>query len=208
MKSVDPLDDLIVCPFCDDVSQRIPLKAGHKALCACCGEALYERRKNTIERTLAISIGGLLLIIPVLILPIIGVGIAGNYNEASLIDCIVLMINNKFYVIAFSVFMFTIALPVVKLFSLFYISFALFTDNITPSLLKFFRSYHQLESWAMVHVFFLGVVISMYKLFELADLTVGVGLISLLMLLLCSTLVSVTLDHHYVWHKMEQAVNA
>jgi paraquat-inducible protein A len=149
-------------------------------------------------------LAGLLLFFPAIFLPIMGVGIAGLYNDASLFDCINILIEGDFYIIAFAVFMFTIAIPVLRLYSAFYLSYKLQNNEYPPSLLTFFRSYHMLDTWTMVHVFFLGIIVSMYKLVALADLSIGGGLISLVLLLLCSTLVSITLDQHYIWEKLEK----
>jgi paraquat-inducible protein A len=46
----------------------------------------------------------------------------------------------------------------------------------------------------------------MYKLSSLADMTIDGGLISLIFLLLCSTLVSVTIDQHNIWHELEKSL--
>ncbi|WP_286264065.1 paraquat-inducible protein A [Thalassotalea atypica] len=207
MGSRQVIDNFNVCHLCDGLSITPAIKPGQKALCPQCNSTVYECKHNPIERTLAISLAGMLLYIPTLMLPIIGIGAAGIYNNASLFDCIALMINQGFYVIAFSLFMFTLAIPLVRLFSAFYISFAIYRKKVTPSLFVFFRSYHILDSWAMIHVFFFGIVVSMYKLVELADLSLEGGLLSLILLLLCSTLISVTMDHHHFWEHMEQALD-
>jgi paraquat-inducible protein A len=58
----------------------------------------------------------------------------------------------------------------------------------------------------MVHVFFMGVIVSMYKLSSLADMTIDGGLFSLVLLLICSTLVSVTMDEHSIWEELEKSL--
>lgn len=197
-------DPLIACIRCDALSSLPQLYPGQTAHCPSCGCSLFSRKKDSIERTLAISIAGLLLFIPAISLPIMTIGMTGFYHQASLLDCVMKMIEGEFYIIAFCVFMFTIAIPTVRLFSAFYLTFRIKFGQISPSLLLFFRSYHLLDNWTMIHVFFLGIVISMYKLVSLADLNIGGGLVSLLLLLLCSTLVTVTLDQHYIWQKLER----
>ncbi|WP_206486174.1 paraquat-inducible protein A [Thalassotalea sp. G2M2-11] len=183
-----------------------PISPGESAICPCCGATLFSRKKQSIERTLAISTAGLLIYIPAITLPLLSIRALGVYNEVSLLQSILLLIEDEFYLVAFCVFIFTLAVPLVRLFSTFYLSLQLKRQQITPSLLTFFRSYHQLDHWGMTQVFFLGVIISIYKLLTMATLTIGSGLISLFLLLLCSTLITSTLDHHYVWEKMEQAL--
>ena len=45
----------------------------------------------------------------------------------------------------------------------------------------------------------------MYKIGDLAELTLGFGLASLTLMLACSTLIAVCLDDDLVWHKLEQS---
>ncbi len=197
---------MIACHQCDTLLPTPFLSEGQKAFCGCCGVALFSKKKDAINRTIAVGLAGLLLLFPAIFLPIIGIGVAGIYNDASLLDCITLLINSRNYVIAFAVFMFTIAIPTVRLITALYICICIKFEREKPLLLVFFRSYHVLDTWAMIHVFFLGVVVSMYKLSSLADMTIDWGLFSLLLLLLCSTLISVTMDQHSIWHKLEQTL--
>jgi paraquat-inducible protein A len=167
---------------------------------------LFSKKKDAINRTIAVAIAGLVLFFPATLLPIIGIGAAGLYNDASLLDCITILINSKNYVIAFAVFMFTIAIPSVRLITALYISLRIKFNRVKPSLLVFFRSYHLLDTWTMVHVFFMGVIVSMYKLSSLADMTIDGGFFSLVLLLVCSTLVSATMDEHSIWEELEKSL--
>jgi paraquat-inducible protein A len=203
LNHLNDLNELIACKHCDTVATSPTLTSGESALCPCCGHTLFSRKVDSINRTLSVSLAGLLLLIPAFTLPIIGVGVAGKYNDATLVDCIMLMINADFYIIAFSVFLFTIAIPSVRIFSAFYLSYKIKRKQLSTSLLVFYRSYHLFDSWTMVHVFFLGVIVSMYKLVSLDELNVGSGLISLLLLLFCSTLISITLDQKLIWDLLE-----
>ncbi|NQZ21473.1 MAG: paraquat-inducible protein A [Colwellia sp.] len=200
------INNMLACHQCDSLLPMPLLSEGQKAYCGCCGAALFSKKKDAINRTIAVAIAGLLLLLPAILLPIIGIGAAGLYNDASLVDCITVLIDTRNYIIAFAVFMFTIAIPTVRLFTALYISLCIKFNRTKPSLLVFFRSYHILDTWTMIHVFFMGVIISMYKLSSLADMTIDGGLFSLVLLLLCSTLVSVTMDQHSIWHKLEQAL--
>ena len=56
----------------------------------------------------------------------------------------------------------------------------------------------------MLNVFLLGIIVSMYKLLDDTEVSVDYGLLAFILLLLSSTLVSVTLDQHYVWQTLEQ----
>jgi len=199
--------DYIICPQCDALSHAVMIEQDHKVVCRRCGAKLYECKINSIDRTLALSLAGLILAVPAMTLPLIGVSAVGIFNYSSIIECIQQLISNEYQGIALSVFLFTIAIPLVRLFAATYITCAIKFNCITPSMLTFFRSYHQLDSWTMLHVFLLGIVVSMYKLIDLAQLHVGLGFLAFLSLLICSTTITVTLDHHLIWEKLEQSLN-
>lgn len=206
MTAFKTLNTTVACHQCDSLFPAPNVKENEKALCSCCGSVLFAHKPNSINRSLAISLAGLLLFLPALLLPIVGIGAMGVYNDASLLDCIALMINGKFYIIAFAVFLFTVAIPIVRLIAVFYIAYSIKIHRVKPSMLVFFRSYHILDCWAMTHVFFMGVIVSMYKLMTLADMNVGGGLFSLVCLLICSTLVSTTMDQHLIWESLESSL--
>jgi len=200
------IKNMLACRQCDTLLPMPLLSEGQKALCGCCGAELFSKKKNAINRTIAVAISGLLLLFPAIFLPIIGIGAAGIYNDASLVDCITLLIERRSYIIAFAVFMFTVAIPAVRLITALYISLCIKFQRVKPSLLVFFRSYHLFDTWTMIHVFFMGVIVSMYKLSAMADMRIDGGLYSLILLLFCSTLVSVTMDQHGVWQELERSL--
>lgn len=199
------INHLIACPLCDALCQQPETKEGQKVVCKMCGGKIYDHKVNSINRTFFIALAGLLIFLPAINLPLIGISAIGLSNQASLLDCVILFIHDGYPVIAFALFVFTVAMPLVKLGSAFYVAGSVKFNRINPSLLYFFRTYHQLDSWTMLHVFLLGIVVSMYKLVSMASLSIGLGFIAFVMLLLCSTLVSVTLDHHLIWHKLSEA---
>jgi len=201
-------DPYVACHHCDVLAPKPELAEGQIAKCRRCGGFLFERKVNSINRTFATSLTGLLLLFPAIYFPLFGVSTIGLFNQASLIDCIAILIANDFYLVAMSVFIFTIAVPTIRLLAAFYIAYCLKFNYIKPYLMQFFRSYHHLHNWAMLQVFLLGIIVSIYKLLDSSELNFGIGLFSFGALLFCSTMVSVTLDQHYVWEKLERAIAA
>lgn len=197
-------DSLVACHRCDTLVSLSKVSSNQKALCPCCNTVLHSPKNHTIDKTLAVSLAGLLLLLPAAIMPLMGIYAAGQYNQASLIACIAFLANNGFYFIAFCVFLFAIAVPAVRLFTAFYLTCCVKYQLQQPYLLIFFRSYHLLNHWAMIHVFFLGVIVSLYKLVDIADIAIGAGTTSLILLLICSTMLSITLDQRFLWNELEK----
>lgn len=200
-------DDLVGCKQCDAVFARKVIAQGEIFVCERCHCVLQTNKPDSINRSFIISLSGLILIYPALFLPLIGLYAAGLTNEASLMESINVLLNSELYIIAASVFFFTLAIPVARLLSCFYICFSIKYLPIKKAHLNFFRTYHILDSFTMLHVFFLGLMVSMYKLLAMAELTLSIGLFAYIFLLICSTLISVTLDQQAIWEKLESSVD-
>jgi len=164
---------------------------------------MAERKVDSIERSFNWSLAGIFLLVPAILLPIMGVTLAGQYHNASLLDCITALIERGFFMIAVLVFLFAIAVPVVRLLGAFYITYSFKFNKLKPSLLHFFRAFHHLDNWAMLNVFMLGIVVSMYKLLDDTELSVNMGLLAFILWLISSTMASAALDQDYIWQKLE-----
>ncbi len=195
----------VACPQCDALFDKPRLKQGQLAKCNRCGSTLIERKVDSIERSFNWSLAGLILMLPAILLPLMGVTLAGQFHQASLFDCILVLIDRGFYMIACLVFLFAIAVPIVRLSGALYISYYFKFNRLKPSLLNFFRAYHHLDHWAMLNVFMLGIVVSMYKLLDDTELSVNLGLLAFSLWLICSTMSAAALDQDYIWDKLEKA---
>lgn len=194
---------LIACQQCDALYDKPELKQGQSVKCIRCGSTMAERKIDSIERSFNWSLAGIFCLVPAILLPIMGVTLAGQYHHASLLDCILVLIDRGFFMIAVLVFLFTIAVPVVRLLGAFYITYSFKFNKLKPSLLHFLRAFHHLDNWAMLNVFMLGIVVSMYKLLDDTELSVNIGLLAFILWLISSTMASAALDQDYIWQKLE-----
>ena len=65
--------------------------------------------------------------------------------------------------------------------------------------LVFYRIYHHLRDWGMLEVYFMGVLVAIVKLVDLAELTVGLGLFCFISLLLIQVWLEVVMSPHQIW---------
>ncbi len=199
---LDP-DGWVACPGCDGLAPRPVLKVGERAVCRRCGGTLLERKRHSVDRTLAVAITGLLLIVPAVHLPIMGIAAQGRMTAATLLGSIRLLIDGHQYFVATCVVVFTVAIPVVRLLSIVYVLLRIRLHAADRRLPHLFRLYNELEAWAMLHVFMLGIVVAVYKLRADAELAFGPGLVAFVLLLVCATLTSRTLDEQVIWEELE-----
>ena len=88
MNKTKKAKQLIACQQCDALYDTPMLKQGQSAICTRCGSMLTERKVDSIERSFFWSLAGIILSVPAILLPIMGVTLVGQYHHASLLDCI------------------------------------------------------------------------------------------------------------------------
>lgn len=200
------MDDITACHECDLLIRATAVKPGQKATCPRCGYVLFENIENTVEKTLAVSLAGLIAFLPAITLPIMGLEALGLTNSTSLLECIWILFHEGLYLVSLFVLLFSVIFPLLRLTIMFYLSWVLrrpiaIADR--PRLARLFRKFHMLREWGMLEVFMLGIIVALYKLLGLAQVVYGIGLAAFVLLLLASTMVAVLLDEHYVWKRLD-----
>jgi paraquat-inducible protein A len=195
---------LTACHACDMLIEKPHVSPGNKAVCPRCGTPIYEPRADTINRTLALVIVGLILLWPAIFSPILKMTIIGNNSFNTLIGGVVGLYQDSFYWVAFVVFFASILAPVAKLIVLLIVLLHLKLNIYTRWLPPLFRFYEYLGPWGMLEVYMLALLVSVTKLVDLAALHMGVGLFCFVGLLLTNTLATLTLDKEQVWKHIEK----
>jgi len=202
--TIDSPDDYIACHECDLLITRPHLSAEQKAYCPRCGYLLIEGKVDTLNRTLAVTIGGLITFIPAVFYPMIGLEAMGFKSIASLADSIRIIFANGLYLVAILLLLFTVLVPLSRLLIILYLVIRLSRKQFGMHFIRFYRYFFQLKSWGMLDVFLLGIIVSLYKLISLANVVYGAGLLAFCLLLVSSILVTRTLDEHLIWEIIER----
>ena len=193
------------CPECDVLLNRSAPDFGENAHCPRCGYLLQRPRKQSIEKTLALSIAGLVLLIPANLMPLIGIKILGNTNDGTLWSGVVMLMNEKMWGVALLVFLSSILFPLVNIILSLLISAHLHFNKANQYLAGWMRWLQHLEEWAMLEVYMLGIIVACVKLSSLADLKFGLGLFAYAALLIITVMLSSNLDRVLFWQHIRQA---
>lgn len=194
---------LTACADCDLLIEELPLTEGCNATCPRCGHIIKEARPNSVMNALVLSSTGLILFIPAISLPVLSMSVAGLRADASLITSIISLFHNGYWHVGTLVALFAIIMPLLNLWLSFVISLTI-TLKQPPHLLRWFlRSNHHAREWSMTEVFFLGVLVSIVKLKDLAHLLPDVGLFCYLGLMLTCILLNTTVEEHELWQSLD-----
>lgn len=194
---------LEACPECDLLLQAEEVQIGVKAHCPRCACLLYRPRKQSIERTLALSLTGLILFVPANLLPLVGIKILGSIKDCILWDGVASLYYEGMWAVAVLVFLASMGFPLCKIVLSLLLSAHLYARCYTTKLWLWMRWLQHLEEWAMLEVYTLGIIVACVKLSSMSELRFGFGLYAFVSLLLVAGMLSTSLDEHQFWRNIE-----
>jgi paraquat-inducible protein A len=86
VSSMTDLSGLTACPDCDLLIDEATVLSGQKSKCPRCGTTIRIFINNSVDKTIALSLTGLLLFIPAMFMPIMTLGVMGMRGSGSVID--------------------------------------------------------------------------------------------------------------------------
>jgi paraquat-inducible protein A len=195
---------LIACHECDLVHQLGDVPLGGAARCARCGSPLYRPKRDSINRTLALTMTGLLLFIIANTNPFLGFKIGVQIRETILATGIYQLYQQDMPMIATLVLFTVVIVPALSLVSMLYILVPLQMKMVPRHLARVFRLLGFLKPWGMLEIFMLGILVSAVKLGKMATIIPGVALFAFLALIFVQAAMAVTLDSHLIWEQLDR----
>lgn len=193
-----------VCPECDLLMNRCAVPDKFEAHCPRCESTFITSRHRSVERTLALAIAGLILFFPANLFPILSLKALGMSQSETIFMSVKALYDSELYAVSALVMMSAIIIPLFKLLTMIYLSCCLLFHIPAPLLSWCMKSYQQLDSWGMLEIYMLGILVSIIKLVDVADVSPGIGLYSLAGLILTTLLASTQLDRHRFWRRIGQ----
>lgn len=195
---------LIACHECDLVHQLGEVPPGGSARCARCGSPLYRPKRDSINRTLALTMTGLLLFIIANTNSFLGFKIGVQIRETVLATGIYQLYQQDMKMIATLVLFTVVIVPALHLVSMLYVLVPLQMNLVPRHLARVFRLYDFLKPWGMLEIFMLGILVSAVKLGKMATIIPGVALFAFLALIFVQAAMAVTLDSHLIWEQLNR----
>ena len=194
--------ELIACHDCDLLHYYRPLAEGDEAQCRRCGAVLYKQSKQTLERTLALSLTGLILFIIANTLPFLAIHVEGQITHTTLITGVIELYEQDMALLAAIVFITSIFAPGIQVAGTSYVLLALQYNISLPFLAQIFHFIRFLEPWSMMEIFMLGILVSVVKLNTMSEVVPGIAVWSFAILILILAWAAATLDPKEVWDKL------
>ena len=190
---------LIACHECDLLHRVQPLPDGGAARCVRCDALLYYQKKDSLDRTLSLTIAGLVLFIVANTFPFLAMKSKGLVRETTLITGVKGLYLQGMEALALLVFLTTILVPLVQIACMLYVLVPLKINRVPRNLALVFRFIRSLQPWAMMEVFMIGILVSMVKLGKMASIVPGLALFSFVVLIFVLAGSVASLDPRIVW---------
>ena len=195
-------ESIVACPVCA-LAQRVEAgRLGAVFECVRCGAFLgSEPERDSLHLTGALTLAALVLYVPANLYPILTMYWSGAYSESTVWDGVVSLARSNQWFVAVIVFLASIAIPLFKLLSLFYLvaSAQLRARSLPRLRTRLWRLVDVIGPWAMLDVFLLAVLVALVKLRTLATVLPGPGLAAFCAVVVLTILASATFDPRLIW---------
>ena len=196
---------LIACHECDLLHRVQPLPDGGAARCVRCDAVLYYQKKDSLDRTLALTIAGLVLFIVANTFPFLAMKSGGLVRETTLITGVKGLYLQGMESLALLVFLTSILVPFVQIAGMLYVLVPLKVNRVPRKLALVYRFIRSLQPWGMMEVFMLGILVSYVKLAKMAKIIPGLAIYSFVVLIFVLAGAAASLDPRIVWDRLGES---
>jgi len=193
---------IVQCPDCGQ-NQFLPdLPLGASALCCRCENRLFRNSRDTIQKTLALALAGLVFFVIANVCPFLSLKLEGQIRETTLITGIMGFYGQGMYALSFLVLLTSIVFPLVQLLGLVYLLGPIMAGGAPPHAARLFRLLGHLRPWSMTDVFMLAILVAMIKLAKMADIVPGPALWAFMALIFILVAAFFWLNPEDVWKRI------
>ena len=197
------MDQLIACHECDLLYQCQPLPPDGTARCVRCGAILYRRKRNSLDRVLALTVAGLILFAIANVYPFLTFRLEAQIQETNLITGVIELYRQGMWIVAGVVLLTTIVMPFLELTGMLFVLVPLKLQRRPWKLALLFRAVRQFQPWVMMEVFMIGILVAAVKLVKMASILPGMALYAFMVLIFILAASAAALDPHIVWKKLD-----
>jgi paraquat-inducible protein A len=194
----------MACHECDLLNRIGAVPHGAVARCARCGALLWRPRRNSLERTLAFAVTGLILFVIANVYPFLGFKVEAQVRQTALTTGVIDLYGQGLWPMATLVLLTCVLIPAFELLGTLYVILPLRLNRRTWRALEVFRIMKAFQPWAMMEVFMLGILVSVVKLAKMATILPGLSLYAFMTLIFVLAATRASLDAHIVWEGLDQ----
>jgi len=201
-------NQLTACHDCDTLQNIGDIPEGRAAHCFECNAKLFVNHKGGLEQLLAIMFLCAVLFLISISFPLMSIEQSGFQSSTTLIHSSLALYDQRMEVLAFVIFFTTILSPAIVILSSLYVLLSFHFNRVLPGLKWVLVGFKYIPVWGMMDVFMLGILVTMVKLIDLANLELGLAFYSFTLLSVTFGYAAFKIDAHVLWERYSRLVNA
>jgi len=195
----------IVCPDCD-LLQRMPgLEPGMRCLCLRCRRVLAARPAGSEDLPLALAISAAIAYLVANLIPLMELSVVGRYSSTTITGGAFEMWLQGQRATAVLVAFSAVIAPGGYILMMLALLLAARRPRLPEWAGEVLRWVSHLQTWSMVEVMMLGVLVALVKIAQLATVTPGVGMYAFGALVLLLPAIGLAIDRAALWRRVAWA---
>ena len=196
--------DLSLCEVCGQLG-----KLAKNSHCTRCGATLHQRKPHSIERTWALLIAAYALYVPANLLPIMETRSLFGVQRDTILSGVAFLWNSGSWILALIVFVASVAVPMLKLFSMTLLVVSVQIRNTMPPLprARLYRLLELIGRWSMLDVYVVAILVALVQAQSLATMAPGPGVLAFGAVVVLSMLATMAFDPRLIWDTANQTEN-
>jgi len=190
------------CPDCDLLQHVPPLPRGAKARCGRCGHVLAARPPGPRDLPLALALAALITFVIANVMPLMDLSAVGRTTSTTIAGgAYEMWVGGEPIVGALIAFCAVIAPGAFLLFMV----ILLLAARYTPPpvwVAEMLRWAYHFETWSMLEVMMLGIMVALIKIAEVASVEPGIGMYAVFALMVFIPSILVTFDPRELWNRV------
>ena len=195
----DELNKLIICKKCHTLHKKVPLEEHKKAFCSECNVLLYQRDDNVLNKTLALVITAIISLFVAFNFSIISINIQGLQQSLTLTSLFMVLSEHEQYVVELLFLFIIVIFPVSILLATFLLLFFMKVERAGYFTKRLLILLAHLKPWNMVDIFFISLLVSMVKLFDVANIELGIAFVAFVFTLILDIIITKSISFHELW---------
>jgi paraquat-inducible protein A len=186
--------------------QRLPdLAPGASARCPRCDKELWRRREDSLNRTLALTLGAAMLYIVANSVPMLGLTIVGRDASTTVIGGAQHLWQNGQELVAILVLLTAVVAPALQIGLMLAIVLGARREHPSRWVGMLLRHHPVSRIWSMIEVMMLGVLVALVKIADYATVIPGLALFLLGALVFVLAGMQAAFDSREVWERIQWA---
>ena len=175
---MNELKNIIVCPNCGTPHIRKNITPQEQAICAKCGKVLYKKDKHIELKIFLLVFSGLIFFIIGMFYPIVDINIIGYKESLRVVESSLFLFNEGYIFISLFVFFTIFLFPFICVVLYFTTTFLLLIKYKKKLIKKFLLIITILKDWCFLDIFFIGILVSLVKIFSYASIDFNIGFLA------------------------------